>query len=43
MVDVCNNAEVPESFDWDLLNAPLEVRLHLCGLARDGGVEAMLE
>jgi hypothetical protein len=43
MVDMCNNAEVPEAFDGDFLNAPLEVRLHLRGLARDGGVEAMLE
>jgi hypothetical protein len=39
MIDVRNNAEVPEAVDGDLLNALLEIRLQLCGEAWGGGME----
>jgi hypothetical protein len=44
MIDVRNDTEVPEAVDGDLFNAPLEVRLQLCGQTLCGGVEGgMLE
>jgi hypothetical protein len=39
MIDVRNDAEVPEAVDGDLLNALLEIRLQLCGQAWGGCVE----
>jgi hypothetical protein len=44
MIDVRDDAEVPEAVDGDLLNAPLEIGLQLSGQAWSGGVEGgMLE
>jgi hypothetical protein len=39
MIDMRNDTEVSEAIDGDLLNAPLEIRLQLCGQALCGGVE----
>lgn len=42
MIDMRNDAEVPEALDGDLLNAPLKIRLQLRGQAGCAGVEAVI-